>query len=96
MDFVVENGDEVYEKVSFESFPGHLVKDLLSAMNRGKKKDGASGSTITNKLNSMRISELRRELHVRGLDVDGSRETMIATLKPAVIPKDIDDITLDM
>ena len=79
MDFVVENGVEVYEKVSFETFPGHLVKDLLSAVNRGKKKDGASGSS--NELNTMRISDLRKQLHAIGLDVDGSRETMIAALK---------------
>ena len=80
MDFVVENGVEVYEKLSFDNFPGHLVKDLMAAMNRkvvGKDKDGRNGDKFT----TMRISDLRKELHEEGLDVDGSRETMIATLK---------------
>ena len=79
MDFIVENGVEVYEKLSFEQVPSYLMKDLMAAVNRGKKKDGTSGSS--NELNTMRISELRRKLHEKGLDVDGSRETMIATLK---------------
>jgi hypothetical protein len=79
MDFAVENVDEVYEKVDFDNFPGHLVKDLMAAVNRGKKKIGASGNN--NELNTMRISELRRKLYEKGLDVDVSRETMIATLK---------------
>lgn len=30
---------------------------------------------------TMRISELRRMVHERGLDVDGSREMLIAALK---------------
>ena len=34
MDFVVENGVEVYEKVSFENVPSYLMKDLLAAVNR--------------------------------------------------------------
>ena len=79
MDFAVENGDKVYEKVDFDNFPGHLVKELFSAVSRGKKKIGASGNN--NELNTMRISELRRKLYEKGLDVDVSRETMIATLK---------------
>ena len=84
MDFAVENVDEVYEKVDFDNFPGHLVKDLMAAVNRGKKKNGASESgSSCQELNNMRISELRRKLYEKGLDVDGSRETMIATLKVA-------------
>ena len=91
MDFAVENVDEVYEKVDFDKFPGHLVKDLMAAVNRGKKKDATSGnnngitsglaSFFRGELNTMRISDLRRKLYEKGLDVDGSRETMIATLK---------------
>ena len=36
-----------------------------------------------NEYNTMRISELRRIAHKRGLDVDGSREMLIAALKEA-------------
>jgi hypothetical protein len=38
---------------------------------------------VTNDLNTMRVSELRRKLHEKGLDVDGSREAMIEALKSA-------------
>ena len=80
MDFVLENVDEVYEKESFENSPGHLMKDLLSAMQRkgaGKGDGGKSGDKYT----TMKISDLRKQLHGKGLDVDVSRETMIALLK---------------
>jgi len=36
-----------------------------------------------NEYNTMCISELRRIAHERGLDVDGSREMLIAALKEA-------------
>jgi len=46
-------------------------------MARGKGGDtGAEGG---DKFNSMRINELRRKIHEKGLDIDGSRETLIAT-----------------
>ena len=78
MDFVVENGVEVYEKVSFDDVPGHLIKDVLSAMQRkGVGKEGKKGDKYT----AMKISDLRKELHEKGLDVDVSREAMIALLK---------------
>ena len=80
MDFVVENGFEVVEKVSFGDFPGHLMKDLLVAVNRekaGSNKAGGNGDEF----GTMRVSDLRKRLHEKGLDVDGSRESMIAALK---------------
>ena len=84
MDFIAENGEEVYEKLSFDNVPGSLMKDLLWAMNKkkgdGKKQSVGSGSEQKS-LSLMRISDLREMLHKKGLDVDGSRETMIATLK---------------
>mmetsp|Transcript_17910 Transcript_17910/g.32531 ORF Transcript_17910/g.32531 Transcript_17910/m.32531 type:complete len:382 (-) Transcript_17910:395-1540(-) len=78
IDFIVENGVEVIEKLSFEHFPGHLVKDVLIAVNRGKGKDEAGGG---NGFRTMRVSDLRKQLHKKGLDIDGSREAMIAILK---------------
>ena len=41
----------------------------------------------------MRISELCKELYKKGLDIDGSRETLIATLKEAN-EEDYSDIDL--
>mmetsp|Transcript_924 Transcript_924/g.1601 ORF Transcript_924/g.1601 Transcript_924/m.1601 type:complete len:381 (+) Transcript_924:291-1433(+) len=78
IDFIVENGVEVIEKLSFEHFPGHLVKDVLIAVNRGKGKDEAGGG---NGFRTMRVSDLRKQLYEKGLNFDGSRETMIAMLK---------------
>ena len=39
--------------------------------------DGMDGD----KFSIMRISDLRRKAHEKGLDIDGSREALIATLK---------------
>ena len=66
---------EVAEKVSFDDMP-HLMQDLLVAMARSEKK-----SSSGDELNTMRVSELRRLAHEKGLDVDGSRETLIASIK---------------
>ena len=66
---------EVAERVSFDDMP-HLMKDLLVAMARSEKK-----SSSGDELSTMRVSELRRLAHEKGLDVDGSRETLIASIK---------------
>ena len=79
MDFIVENGDDVLEKVSFDDVPGYMMKDLLTAVTRGKKKD--DDSSDAGNYNTMRVSTLRKMLHDKELDIDGSREAMIALLK---------------
>jgi len=38
MDFILVNGDDVMDKVSFSNVPGDIVKDLLAAVARGKAK----------------------------------------------------------
>ena len=77
MDFVVKNKAEVLEKTSFVNAPGNLMQDLLAAVVRGEKR--TSGGR--NKVNALRIYELRCIAHERGLDVDGSREMLIASIK---------------
>ena len=79
IDFIAENSTEAAHKLSFGNVPGHVIPDLLTAMNR----KGSEGGTIpdTNDLKSMRVNALRKMLHKKGLDVDGSRETMIARLE---------------
>jgi hypothetical protein len=76
VDFLVDNGKEVSSKASFNDLPGHVVKDVLVATARkeDKKRDADD-------IDMMRVSELRRKLHQKGLDVDGSREAMIDALK---------------
>ena len=67
---------EAAEKVSFDDMPSRLVKDLLVAQARSDKK-----SDKGDKFSTMRVSELRRLAHEKGLSVDGSREMLIASLK---------------
>mmetsp|Transcript_13569 Transcript_13569/g.29503 ORF Transcript_13569/g.29503 Transcript_13569/m.29503 type:complete len:408 (+) Transcript_13569:38-1261(+) len=81
MDFIVENDADVLEKVSFKDAPAGptMITDILAAIVRGKKKNGNNGSS-EDQFSTMRICDLRRKVHQKGLDVDGSRETLIATL----------------
>ena len=80
IDFVVKNGQDVLEKVSLKDVPGGVFADLLPAMTREKNKATSVEST-GDKFTTMRVSELRRKLDEKGLDVDGSREAMIAALQ---------------
>ena len=54
----------------------HLTKDLLVSQARAEKK-----SSKGDKFSTMRVSELRRLAHEKGLGVDGSREMLIASIK---------------
>lgn len=82
MDFIVENSVEVTKKVlSVEHALPTMMTDLLAAMSRGKKK---SGENSENDFSTIRISELRQKVHEKGLDVDGSRETLIAALEAEI------------
>ena len=78
IDFVVENSKDVLKKVSLKDVPGGVFADLLTAMAREKNEDA---TTDEDDLSTMRVSELRKKLDEKGLDVDGSREAMIARLK---------------
>eukprot|EP00579_Thalassiosira_antarctica_P010319 CAMPEP_0201917034 /NCGR_PEP_ID=MMETSP0903-20130614/6522_1 /ASSEMBLY_ACC=CAM_ASM_000552 /TAXON_ID=420261 /ORGANISM="Thalassiosira antarctica, Strain CCMP982" /LENGTH=387 /DNA_ID=CAMNT_0048453013 /DNA_START=14 /DNA_END=1177 /DNA_ORIENTATION=+ len=79
IDFIVENGDDVLDNVSLKDVPGGLFADLLTAVTRGKRKAALKGSG--DYFRTMRVSDLRKQLHKKGLDIDGSREAMIAILK---------------
>ena len=92
MDFLVQNGKEA-EQLSFDNLPGGLMKDLLTAMNSRDNRlpeseilaDGVSFHDhmpgIAVDFRTMGVSELRKELDEKGLEVDGSREAMIAALE---------------
>ena len=77
MDYILANKGNIIGKVSFNDFPGHLVTDLLAAVARGEQ----SGDGDSKDYNKMRVGKLRKMLDDKGLDVDGSREAMIALLK---------------
>jgi hypothetical protein len=80
MDFLVSKKDEVIGKISFNDVPSTLMNDLFAAMARELNRAGAAASG-ENEFNTLRISELRRMAHEKGLNVDGSREMLIAALK---------------
>ncbi len=74
MDFLAENSSASQE-LSFTDVPSYLMKDVFAAVSR-KARDGND-----NNLSVLSVSELRRKLADIGLDVDGSREAMIQTLR---------------
>ncbi|KAL7546518.1 hypothetical protein ACHAWF_009846 [Thalassiosira exigua] len=76
MDFIVANRAEVIEKISFGDAPGSIASDILAATMR-KDSDGNGDEMMC----TMRVSQLRKVLHQKGLDIDGSRETLIALIK---------------
>ena len=78
MDYIVENKANVIEKLSFTDAPGTLLNDMLAACVRSETKDGTARRSD---FSFMRVSLLRRKAHERGLNVDGSREMLIAALK---------------
>ena len=95
MDFIVDNKEEVIKHLSFQDVPGDMYKDLLAAMTRhyetesgedsdddeddvdGDEEGGEKGKLVFSRL---RIRDLRQKLDEKGLDVDGSRDTLIAAL----------------
>jgi hypothetical protein len=82
MDYIVKNKTEILKKmVSFDDVPSNLMRDLLAAVTRGEREEGGVGGEHENLFTTMRISELRQKAHEKGLDVDGSREMLIAALE---------------
>lgn len=81
MDYIVENKADIMDDVSFVDAPGTMLNDMLVAFIRSEKEDGDVGGSDENKFASMRVSELRKKAHENGLNVDGSRETLISAIK---------------
>jgi hypothetical protein len=79
MNFFAENHFEAAANIYFTDCPGHVMSDLLVAFGRNSKK-GKSGANV-DELDTLCVSALRRKLHKMGLDVDGSREAMIESIK---------------
>ena len=78
LDFLAENPNEASEKISFTDCPPHVMKDLLVAVGRNYKNESSGNKDELNKLS---VNNLRWRLHEKGLEVDGSREAMIESLK---------------
>jgi hypothetical protein len=86
MDYMLEHSDVVLQNIRFDDAPALLVNDVFVAIARAKMRKDGRGATDANEnsashVHSMRISELRQKVHEKGLDVDGSREMLIASLE---------------
>ena len=80
MDYMVANKSDIIGKVSFDNVPSSMITDILAAVARGEQS-GDDNNNDTIDYNKMRVGTLRKMLDEKGLDVDGSREAMIALLK---------------
>jgi len=89
MDYIVANKDDIIGKVSFSDVPGDMMTDLLTAVSRGEQNESNNGDKVN--YNKMRVGVLRKMLDEKGLNVDGSRESMIALLKEHDNNDDNDD-----
>lgn len=87
MDYIVKNKKKVMKRVSFKEVPGDIYKDLLAAVSRVLEDSDEDNSDDDDEEDeekdyaSMGIGALRQKLDQRGIDIDGSRDTLIAALK---------------
>ena len=67
-------------KISFHDAPGSLLNDFIEAISRGASNgsQGTDDNNVDNQYNTLRTSELRKKAYEIGLNVDGSREMLIA------------------
>lgn len=57
-----------------------MFHDFLTAMTMGKNENKDCNGDDPTKFKTMSVNILRRKLSDRGLDVDGTREMMVAAL----------------
>jgi hypothetical protein len=84
MDFFVKNAQEVMASEGYMQVAESpaIMQEMVAAVVSGNKKRLADASTDANDgdYKDMRVIPLRQKLNEKGLDVDGSRETLIARL----------------
>lgn len=76
IDFIVKNRAEIIRRNFMKDAPGGLINDVLAATIRNENE----GFEDADDVNAMSINEIRRRAHEKGLDVDGSRESLISSL----------------
>lgn len=77
MSFILTKAEDVLSSDSFKSIPAeqNILSELLSVTAMKNK-----ASKFSSNYKSMSVSDLRWELATKKLDVDGSREILIARL----------------
>ena len=73
--------EDSIKKLSFENVPGCMMKDLMASIVR--KKNESDSIYDTSDFSTMRVDMLRRRLHERGLNIDGTREAMTILTSPS-------------
>mmetsp|Transcript_10998 Transcript_10998/g.24206 ORF Transcript_10998/g.24206 Transcript_10998/m.24206 type:complete len:295 (+) Transcript_10998:1599-2483(+) len=78
--FILENAVDVLKSDAFKSMPGDksLMSEILMGVARNNKQ---SSGAKPNDYEAMSVNELRVRLYDRKLDIDGSREMLVARLK---------------
>ena len=80
IELLVEYKDEAIKKMSFDGAPDYFMKHLLVEMaSRDRKKD--TDRSKANDYSIMRVDSSHHNLHRKGLDIDSSREAMVALLE---------------
>lgn len=86
VDFIIENTAEVTKRNMFtNTAEGPSRSDILAAVARAQAQSPYSyryDRRTSTELCTMPIDVLRRKAYQKGLDVDGSRETLISALEP--------------
>lgn len=84
IDYFVVNSEDVMASTGYAQVTESptVMAELMAAMTSGKRKR-AGGDTRTDDGNykRMRVASLRKKLDEKGLDVDGSKEMLIARLE---------------
>ena len=83
MEYFVQNAIDVMESDGFkqvEESPA-ILKELLKVGVGGKKRTAETGAEEERDYKRMRIATLRQKLDERGLDIDGSKEMLVARLE---------------
>ena len=82
-EFMVDNVQEVLGKISLKDAPqsATLFHDVMTAVALGKNKSKDYDGDDPTKVKTMCINVLRRKLSERGLEIDGTREMLVASLE---------------
>ena len=80
MEFFVKNAQAVMASEGFEKVAEspETMREMMSAMALGSKKQPASSDADYKR---MSVATLRQKLDDKGLDVDGSKEMLVARLE---------------
>ena len=82
-EFMVDNVQEILGKISLKDAPqsATLFHDVMTAVALGKNKNKDYDGDDPKKVKTMCINVLRRKLSERGLEIDGTREMLVASLE---------------